>query len=84
MDEGSEILALLSESFIKHDAASQLFIIGIDLLAQLVDKLVKAKVDFSFDFVIQELLFKDSQSVVSTIVVQIQRIQDTSVKTTIN
>ena len=77
-------MALLSEPFIKHDAASQLFIIGIDLLAQLVDKLVKAKVDFSFDFVIQELLFKNSQSVMSTIVVQIQRIQDTSVKKTIN
>ena len=73
-------MALLSEPLIKHDAASQLFIVGIDLLAQLVDKLVKAKVDFSFDFVIQELLLEDSQSVVSTIVVQVQRIQDTSLK----
>lgn len=52
---------------------------GKDLLAELVDKLIEAQIDFGLHFVVQELLSEDSECVVRRVVVQVQGIQDKSV-----
>lgn len=36
--------------------------------------LVKAKVNFGLDFIVQELLFKNGESILRTVVVQVKRI----------
>ena len=59
-----------------HLPAGQMLVICKNLLAQLVDKLVKAQIDFGFDFVVQELFPEDGQGVVGAVVVQIQGKED--------
>ncbi len=63
--------------FVQHNASGQVFVVGIDLLTELVDELVEAEVDLSLNLVVQKLLLEDGQSVVSTVIVQIERIKDT-------
>ena len=53
-----------------------MLVVGIDLFAQLVDKLIKAQVDLGFNLVVQKLLFEDGQRVVGAVVVQVQRVED--------
>jgi hypothetical protein len=53
------------------------FVVSIDLLTELVDELVEAEVDLSLNLVVQKLLLEDGQSVMSTVIVQIERIKDT-------
>ena len=53
-----------------------MFVVGVDLFAQLVDELVEAQVDLSLDLVVQELLLEDGQRVVGAVVVQVQRVED--------
>jgi hypothetical protein len=50
-----------------------MFIVGENLLAQLVNKLVKTQVHFSLYFVIKKLFTENSQGVMGRIVVKIQR-----------
>ena len=45
MDDDVEVLALLAKPFVQHDGASQVLVVVVDLLAQLVDELVEAQVD---------------------------------------
>ncbi len=54
-----------------------MFVVSIDLLTELVDELVEAEVDLSLNLVVQKLLLEDGQSVMSTVIVQIERIKDT-------
>ena len=53
-----------------------MFVVGVDLFAELVDELVEAQVDLSLDLVVQELLLEDGQRVVGAVVVQVQRVED--------
>ena len=53
-----------------------MLVVGIDLFAQLVDKLIKAQVDLGINLVVQKLLFEDGQRVVGAVVVQVQRVED--------
>ena len=53
-----------------------MFVVRVDLLAQLVDELVEAEVDLGLDLVVQELLLEDGQRVVGAVVVQVQRVED--------
>ena len=53
-----------------------MFVVGVDLFAQLVDELVEAEVDLGLDLVVQELLLEDGQRVVGAVVVQVQRVED--------
>ena len=45
VDDDVEVLALLAKPFVQHDGASQVLVVVVDLLAQLVDELVEAQVD---------------------------------------
>lgn len=58
---------------------SKLLVMSKNLFAQLVDKLIKAQVDFSLHFVVQKLFTENCQRVVSTVVVQVQWIQNVPV-----
>ena len=53
--------------------SSKVFIVGKDLFAQLVNKLIKTQVDFSLDFVVKKLFTENGQSVMGRIVIKIQR-----------
>lgn len=72
VDKGPQVLALLSEAFVQHDATSQVLVVAINLFAQLVNKLVEAQVDLGLDFIVEKLLLKHSERVVSTVVIQVQ------------
>ena len=50
-----------------------MFVVGKDLFAQLVDKLIETEVHFSFYFVVEELFTENCQCIMSGIIVQIQR-----------
>jgi hypothetical protein len=50
------------------------------LFTQLVYKLIKAEINFSFYFVIQELLAENGEGVHRTVVVEIQGVQHVPVK----
>ena len=78
VDKSSHVLAFLSESLIQIDTSSKMLIISINLLTQFIDELIKTQIHFSFYFVIEKLFLKYGQSIVSTIVIQIKRIQYTS------
>ena len=52
-----------------------MLVVRVDLLAELVDKLVEAEVDLGLDLVVEILLAEDGQSVVGAVVVQVQRIE---------
>ena len=69
--------ALCSESLIQHYASGQVFVVGEYLIAQFVDKLIKAEVHLSLHFVIEELFAENGESVVSRVVVEIQREENT-------
>jgi hypothetical protein len=48
---------------------------GEDLFAELVDELIKAKVNLSFHFIIEELLTKHSECIYCAVVVEVQGIE---------
>ena len=56
--------------------ASPMFEVCKDLIREFVNKLVKTQVDLSFYFIIEELLLEFMQSIMSTVIVQIEWIQD--------
>ena len=62
-DIGAKTLALLSESLVQEDRTRQVLIVGVNLLRELVHKLVKTEVDLSLDLVVEELLLEDCQGV---------------------
>ena len=45
MNDDVQVLALLAKSLVQHDCAGQVLVVRVDLLTQLVNKLVEAKVD---------------------------------------
>ena len=56
--------------------SSPVFEVGKYLVWQFVDKLVEAQVDFSLYLIIEELFTEFMECVVSTVVVQVQRIEN--------
>ena len=46
------------------------------LFAQLVDHLVEAQVHLGFNFVVEELLLEVVEGIVTTVAVQVQRVQN--------
>lgn len=70
---------MLTEMRLLELPGSKLLVMSKNLFTQLVDKLIKAQVDFSFHFVVQKLFTENCQRVVSTVVVQIQWIQNVPV-----
>ncbi len=52
-----------------------MLVVGVYLLAELVDELVKAEVDLRLHLVVEELLAEDCQGVVRAVVVQVQRVE---------
>jgi len=46
-----------------------------NLFAQFVNKLVKAQIDFSLEFIVEKLLMEHVECIVRTVIVQIQWIQ---------
>ena len=77
VDECSQRLALLPESLVEEDAAGEVLVVGVDLLAELVDELVEAEVDLGLDLVVEVLLAEHGECVVGAVVVQVQRVQHT-------
>ena len=77
VDERSQGLALLPESLVEEDAAGEVLVVGVDLLAELVDELVEAEVDLGLDLVVEVLLAEHGERVVRAVVVQVQRVQNT-------
>lgn len=75
-DVCSQRLAFLPEPLVQQDAAGQVFVIGVDLLAELVHKLIEAEVDLGLNLVVEELLPEHGEGVVSGVVVEIQWIQN--------
>ena len=71
-DVRAQGLALLPEPLVQQDAAGQVLVVGVDLLAQLVDELVEAEVHLGLDFVVEELLSEHGEGVVGRVVVEIQ------------
>jgi len=57
-----------------------MLVVRVNLLAKLVNELIEAEVDFSLHLIVQVLLAEDGQCVMGTIVIKIQRIQNTSAK----
>lgn len=56
----------------KHNIpAGKLFVVCEDLFTELVHKLVKTQVHLSFNFIIQKLFPENSESIVSTVIVQV-------------
>jgi hypothetical protein len=52
---------------------------GKDLFTELVDKLIKAQIDFSFHFIIKELLAEHSEGIYCTVIVEVQGVEHISV-----
>ena len=55
--------------------SGQVFVVGEDLFAELVDELVEAEVDLGLDLVVEELLPEAGERVVAGVVVQVQWVQ---------
>ena len=69
-------MALLFEPLVQEDAARQVLVVGVDLLAELVDELVEAQVDLGLDLVVEKLLLEHGERVVRAVVVKIERIEN--------
>ena len=75
-DISSKRLALLLKPLVQQDGSGQVFVITVDLLAQLVNKLIEAEVDLCLHLIVQELLPEHGQRVVRAVIVQIQGVED--------
>ena len=53
-----------------------MLVVGVDLLAELVDELVEAEVDLGLDLVVEVLLAEHGEGVVRAVVVQVEGVQD--------
>lgn len=58
----------------------KLLVMSKNLLTQLIDKLIKTQIDFSLHLVVQKLFAENSQRIMSTVVVQVQWIQNIPVE----
>lgn len=59
---------------------SQVFVVVEYLFAEFVDKLIEHQVDLGLDLIVEKLLVEVVQSIVCTVAVQIQGIEDVPVK----
>ena len=53
-----------------------MFVVGKNLLAQFVNELIKAQINFGLYFIVEKLFAEYGQGVMGAVVVQIQRKQD--------
>lgn len=51
--------------------SGHVFVVRKNLFAQFIDKLIEAKVDFRFNFIVQKLFAEDCQSIVCGVIVQV-------------
>ena len=63
-----------------NSLSSQTFVIAENVFAEFVNELIKTQVDFGFYFVVQKLFAEFCQGVVSSVVVQVQRVQNAPAK----
>lgn len=50
--------------------------VGVNLLAQFVHELIKAQVDLRLNFIVQKLLLEHGESVMSTVIIQVQGVEN--------
>lgn len=68
--------ALGAEALVQENASGLMLVVGKHLIAEFVDELIEAEVDFGLEFVVEKLFLDFGERILRGVVVQIQRVEN--------